>query len=192
MFHTNLLVFSFFLFPCFLDESPPNLYCTRINMEYIYVSYIVLSHCHCFPFLQIYNVLCSTVASLWQVLCWNTYYTICELTCLVVMFFFCQIWESTVIMWHYYVLYSWLSDCVCILRLSWVTEAKNKVRLTSSAGKYQNEVQCHSINAWLIILCCDSYWCDIWSMCVIGIFASNCFFSVCAFHIIEYWKILCI
>ena len=129
-------------FPCCLDESPQDVYYTKINMEYIFVSYIVLLHYHCVPFLQTYNVLCSTVASLWQVLCWNTYYTICELTCLVVMFFFYQIWESTVIMWHYYVLYSWLSDCVCILRLSWVTEAKNKVRLTSCTGKYQNNMQC--------------------------------------------------
>ena len=139
-----------------------------------------------------YNVLCSTVASpvTGIVLEYILYYLWVNMFSCNVLFY--QIWESTVSMWHYYVLYSWLSDCVCILCLSWVTEAKNKVRLTSSAGKYQNEVQCHSINAWLIILCCDSYWCDIWSMCVIGIFASNCFFSVCAFHIIEYWKILCI
>ena len=61
---------------CFVNS---NAYCTgklaplwihfykEINLLVSYlqlhVSYIVLSHCQCFPFLQMYNVLCSTVAS---------------------------------------------------------------------------------------------------------------------------------
>ena len=94
------------------------------------------------------------------------------------MFFFWQIWESTVIMWHYYVLYSWLSDCVCILCLSWVTEAKNKVRLTSCTGKYQNDMQCHSINAWLIILWLELMW-HLKHACHRDICFELLFFCVC-------------
>ena len=164
-------------FPCFLDKSPQDLYYTRINMEYIYVSYIVLLHCHCFPFLQIYNVLCSTVASpvTCIVLNWNTYYTICVLTCLVVMFFFFIRYEKVQLScgttMYYIVGYQTVYAYYAYPEL-----LRPRIRWGLHPALANIKIICNVILSMLGWYYCDSNWCDIWSMHVIGIFALNCFF----------------